>query len=385
MDNKPQNLTTEEKSIVAAIRCENYQPLNVKEAVRAAMEHLGGIEKFVKPGDKVHIKPNLLTAKPPEKAATTHPEVVRAIGHLLRDLGAVITIGDSPAGVSRPIEEYWNITGIGGVAKELGAQLIRFEKNDVVERKVGGSSYFVAKSIIEADVVINACKLKTHSLVLYTGALKNMFGAIPGFRKSEYHKQAPKAKSFSKIIVDVFEATRPQISLMDAIVAMEGNGPSSGNPKKLGLVLASEDAVALDAVASELIGFEDGEINAIDIAFQRGLGEKRKEKIVVFGDELESFDNPDFVLPSNRFLNYVPSSLVRLVGSLLWVRPEPIDDKCRRCGACIANCPTQAMIPDKDGFPVINYDKCISCFCCDEICPFDAIDQDISRFAKIFR
>lgn len=373
-----------DRSVVAAIPCRNYDQKSVDRAIRQALEKIGGLEKFVQQGNRVHIKPNLLTAKPPEKAATTHPAIVMSIVKQVQDLGGIVSIGDSPAGISRPIEEYWRATGMAKIAETTGAELVQFEKKGVVERVINGSSYFIANVVANADVVINVCKLKTHNLTLFTGAIKNMFGAIPGFRKSEYHKQAPRVEQFSKIIVDVFSTIRPQLNIMDAIDIMDGNGPSAGSVNHLGLILASEDAVALDALAASLIGFEDGEILTTEEAYRRGLGEKHVENIIIRGISVESYRAAKFVLPSNRFHQYIPPSLVQFLGKLIWVRPYPDVERCKRCGACLATCPTHAMSPI-DGFPVIDYDTCISCFCCDEVCPHNAIAQKMSWLAKKFR
>ncbi len=372
------------KSIVSVVECKDYSQQQVDKAIDQSLDHVGGLKQFVKAGDRVHIKPNLLTAKTPDKAATTHPSVVRRVVSIVKELGGEVTIGDSPAGISTPIEEYWKKSGLEQVALDTGARLIRFEKNKVREKQVNGRSYYIAKAVADADVVINLCKLKTHNLVLFTGAIKNMFGVIPGFRKSEYHKQAPKVNAFSEIIVDIFSVVRPQINIMDAVVAMEGNGPSAGSPKKLGLIFASTDAVALDSVAASLIGFNDGEIKTTETAYDRGLGEKRKERIQLKGVDLKAYQDLDFDLPTNRFLNYIPTSLIQFFGRYVWVRPKPNIDMCKRCGACIENCPTQAM-KSEEGFPVIDYSKCINCFCCDEICPHDAIDQKASWLAQKLR
>ncbi len=171
---------------------------------------------------------------------------------------------------------------------------------------------------------------------------------------------------------------------MDAVDIMEGNGPSAGRPKHLGLILISKDAVALDALAAKIMGFEDGEILTTEYAYNRGLGEKNIEKIVIRGSSLEPFYDLQFILPSNHYLRYVPATIVKILGKLVWVRPKPDEHRCKHCSACIANCPTKAMSP-RDGFPVIDYNKCISCFCCDEVCPHDAIDQDMSWLTKLFR
>ncbi len=375
---------TKTPSIISVVACENYHQAVVDHAVGQLFLQIGGLGQWVRPGCRVHIKPNLLAAKAPDRAVTTHPSIVSAIVREVQALGAQVTIGDSPAGISRPIEDYWQATGMRQVADETGAELVQFEKKGVVERVVNGKSYFIAAAVAKADVVINVCKLKTHNLMLYTGAIKNMFGTVPGFRKSEYHKQAPRVEEFAKIIVDVFAATRPQLSIMDAVEIMDGSGPSAGRVNQLGLLLASEDAVAIDALGAQLLGFEDGEILTTEEAYARGLGEKQLDKIIVHGAALAPFQHRLFDLPSNRFQRYIPASMVRLLGKLVWVRPYPDEDRCKRCGACIANCPTQAMTP-KAGFPVIDYQKCISCFCCDEVCPHNAIDQRMSWLAKMFR
>ncbi len=372
------------KSIVSIVHCQNYKQSQVDAVIEQSITNIGGLDQFVKRGTRVHVKPNLLTAKSPDKAATTHPSIMKSIVNRVMELGGIVTIGDSPAGISRPIEEYWAITGMEQVAQETGAKLVKLEKKGVIQRSVNGKSYFIARAIADADVVINVCKLKTHNLTLYTGAIKNMFGSIPGFRKSEYHKQAPKVERFSEIIVDIFSVVRPQLNIMDAVQIMEGNGPSAGKSRYLGLILASTDAVALDAIAARILGFDDGEILTTEYAYRSGLGEKFIENISVRGESLEAFRNLQIALPSNRFHRFVPASIVKVLGKLVWVRPRPNEGRCQRCGACIVTCPAQAM-SSKDKFPVIDYNKCISCFCCDEVCPHNAIDQEMSWLTKVFR
>jgi uncharacterized protein (DUF362 family)/Pyruvate/2-oxoacid:ferredoxin oxidoreductase delta subunit len=372
------------KSVVSIVRCQDYEQTRVDTAIDESIKNIGGLDQFIKQGTRVHIKPNLLTAKTPDKAATTHPSLVKSLVNRVMERGGAVTIGDSPAGISRPIEEYWNATGMEKVAAETGATLVKLEKKGVVERNIDGRSYFIASAVAEADVVINVCKLKTHNLTLFTGAVKNIFGSIPGFKKSEYHKQAPKVEQFSEIIVDIFSAVKPELSIMDAVDIMEGNGPSAGKPRHLGLILAGKDAVALDAIAAKIVGFADDEIFTTEQAYQRGLGEKNIENIVIDGESIEAFRDLQIALPTNRFQRYIPSSVVKVLGKLIWVRPKPDENRCERCGACIVTCPTQAMIP-KEGFPVIDYKKCISCFCCDEVCPHNAIDQDMSWLTKLFR
>lgn len=376
--------TTQKESIVSIVRCSNYNQDQVFQAIENSLQHIGGLEQFIKPDTKVHIKPNLLSAKDPERAVTTHPNIVRAVIDIVQKLGAKVTIGDSPAGISRPIEEYWKITGMMKVAQQTGAELIAFEKKGVIERTVNGQNYFIAKPIAEVDVIISLSKMKTHSLTLMTGAIKNMFGVIPGVRKGEFHKKAPKAKDFSQILVDIFEAIKPQINIMDAVIAMEGNGPSSGKPKQVGLIISSTDAVALDSVVAYIMGFQSGEILTTQIASSRGLGQSDLAKIKFCGINKDDLKLQDFRLPSNRFIQLVPEFLMKLVGHLIWIRPNAIIRKCKKCGLCIQSCPVSAM-RSKDGVPEIDYKKCIQCFCCDEICPHNAIEQQMSWLAKKLR
>ena len=372
---------TSKKSIVSLVQCSTYSYEHVVKAIKNSMQNIGGLERFITPGTKVHIKPNLLSAKEPDKAVTTHPTVVRAVVDIVHKLGGEVTIGDSPAGISRPIEEYWEKTGIMEVAQQTAAELVRFEKKTVIERIINGNSYFIAKAISEVDVIINLCKMKTHSLTLFTGAIKNMFGIVPGVRKGEFHKEAPKVKEFSEILVDIFETVKPQVNIMDAVVAMEGNGPSSGTPKHVGFIIASTDAVALDSVAASLMGFNSGEILTTQIAHSRGLGQHDLDNIEFCGIDINELERQDFQLPSNRFIQFIPEFLMKLMGQLIWIRPKAIAQKCERCGLCIKNCPVNAMTA-KDGVPEIDYNQCIKCFCCDEICPHNAIDQQISWLAK---
>lgn len=372
------------KSIVSVEPCSSYEYDRVFKAIANSLKNIGGLRQFIRSSTKVHLKPNLLSAKSPQEAVTTHPVIVRVLAEIIHELGAKVTIGDSPSGISRPIEEYWDVTGMREVAAQAEAQLIKLEKRGVIERRVNGKKYYIAKPILEADIIFNLCKMKTHSLTLFTGAIKNMFGVIPGVRKGEFHKIAPKVKDFSEILVDVFEAAKPHVNIMDAIIAMEGNGPSSGKPKQVGLIIASTDAVALDSVAAHIMGFHQGEILTTQIASDRGLGRRNFNQIEIRGNSWNKLKQQDFQLPSNRFIQLIPETLMKMVGRLIWIRPKAIVNKCKKCGFCIENCPVTAMVSN-DGVPVIDYEQCIQCFCCDEVCPHNAIEQQMSWLAKKLR
>lgn len=384
MDVENRNIKRSKKSIVSIIECPDYNQQKVDLAVQKSLENIGDFDNLIKPNITVHIKPNLLSARTPEYAITTHPSLVKSLVKIIQSRGAKVTIGDSPAGISRKIEEYWKTTGMQKVADETGAQLVKFEKNGVVERVVSGKSYFISEKVAYADVIINLCKLKTHSLTLYTGAIKNMFGSIPGVKKGEFHKLAPKVRDFSEILVDIFEATKPHITIMDAVIGMEGNGPSSGRPKFFGYILASRDAVALDAVGSHIMGYLVDEILTTQIAYQRNLGEKDFSKIEFRGITRENIVQHQILLPTNRLYQSLPDSILKLAAKLIWIRPKANEKACRKCGMCIANCPVKAM-KSVDGYPVIDYNICIKCFCCDEICPYDAIDLQMSWLARKLR
>jgi len=369
------------KSIVSIVRCGEYSQEIITNKIIESLTNIGGIDQFINSHTRVHIKPNLLSAKEPHKAVTTHPTIVKAVVEIIKKKGAQVFIGDSPAGISRPIEEYWKITGISEIADQTGANLIALEKKGVAERIINKKSYFIAKPISDADVIINICKMKTHGLTLFTGAIKNMFGIIPGVRKGEFHKFAPKVKDFSNILVDIFEAAKPHINIMDAVEAMEGNGPSSGNPFKVGLILASTDAVALDAVASYIMGFVPNEILTTQIANNRKLGQIKFDQIEFHGVDKGEIIPLNIKLPSNRLYQPLPEFMLKFLGNLIWLRPRVKPEVCKRCGICIQNCPVQAM-SSRNGLPQIDDKICIKCFCCDEICPHNAITQQMSWIAK---
>lgn len=290
-------------SVVALSKCNSYEKEEVYFAVKKAVDLLGGMHKFVKKGDKVLIKPNLLSPKKPEKAVTTHPEVVRAIIKLVKEVGGSVFVGDSPGGhvvgsneTSRllaGIEKYWQETGMKTICEEEGAQLVSFETGGVSVFKFPRkhtSEVVVSKLVLSFDVVINVPKLKTHGMVLFSCAIKNLYGCVPGLRKSSYHKQAVHPYNFSQLLVDIYSIVKPKLSIVDGIYGMDGNGPSAGRVKKFGVLIAGGDAVAVDTVASKIVGFKKPtEIPFIEIAGKEKLGENSLEKIKIIGDKIDNF------------------------------------------------------------------------------------------------
>lgn len=366
---------------VSIVRCSSYQRDQVFEAVRKAIDLLGGIERFVKKNQKVLLKPNMLSAKAPERGITTHPLVIDALIHLLRPLGAEIWLGDSPSGGIKGIQRCWDNTGYSELAKRTGIKLINFEAGEKIQKTIHGRTYHFAKAVFDADVVINLPKFKTHGFSLYTGAVKNCFGTLPGFQKAEFHKRYPHPENFSRVLVEIYSCASPALNLMDGILGMEGNGPATGHLRNTRLILASEDGVAMDAVASYMMGFKENEIDAVRIGAENGLGESRISQIQVLGEDLKSVRFHDFSLPSNRLIKLVPQFLVRWLGRFVWVRPVADLEKCTGCGICVQSCPVNA-IQMVDDHPVTDYHVCINCLCCNESCPEGAVIQEMSWLAR---
>ena len=368
---------------VCLIRCARYDASLVRESVHAALEKLGGIRRFVGSGQKVLLKPNLLSPREPEQVITTHPAVLEAVVREVQQAGARAYIGDSPSNVMKGIRNLWEKTGCLDVADRTGAELVNFEAAGTYARKAGDTSFYIAKSVLESDVVINMPKLKTHGMTLFTGAIKNLYGVLPGFQKTALHSRFPHPSDFSRMLADLYGCVRPSLHVMDGIIGMEGNGPSTGTLRGTGLLLAGDDGVALDAVACHLMGFSPGEVDAVRFAAEKGLGEGRLECITVAGETLSGARLKGFSLPSNHLMKFVPRKLVRWAGRFIWVRPRTDPGKCTRCGVCVRACPVQAIRMEEDG-PVTNYRLCISCMCCNESCPEKAVIQEMSRLVRIF-
>ncbi len=361
----------------------SYDDAVLGPALDRALAHLGGLERFVRPGLRVFLKPNLLSAKEPHKAVTTHPALVRGVAARCLALGARVAIGDSPAGALKGIRRVWKKTGMEEVAAATGAALVSLESSGVVERFASDHRYYLSRAVLDADLVINLPKLKTHGLTLFTGAVKNTFGTIPGLGKGEYHKRFPHPHTFAEVLLDVHALVAPGLHIMDAVLAMEGNGPASGDPRHLGLLLAAEDGVALDAVASAIVGFRPEEIDTTRLARRRGLGPARPDDVRVLGVPLAEAGVDDFVLPSNRLLKMVPETMLRLAGRLLWVRPRAHAPACIGCTLCAASCPVDT-IAMAGGLPVVDYARCINCITCQEVCPTQAMRAEASPLARLF-
>ena len=368
------------RSIVSLNRCAAYDIDVLRRVISEGLAPFGGMAAFVSPGDRVLLKPNLLSAKDPARAITTHPHFVEAVAALVREAGGDPFVGDSPGGAIRGIQRVWENTLMSEMAERAGLELVNFEASGSEEINAGEFRLIIAKPVLEADVVINLPKLKTHSLTLFTGAVKNMFGVVPGFRKSEMHKIFPKPAEFAAMLVELFSHVRPAVSIMDAVLSMEGNGPSSGVPRETGLIAVSDDAVALDAVISGVIGFRPDKIDTTRLAGERGLGVSDRERIEVTGDAAGAIIE-DFDLPSNLGIRLIPGPLARMVAPLVWLKLIIDEDKCTGCEMCYKSCPVKTIVPAGDKFRVV-HDGCVQCMCCHELCPENAVEIKLSWLAK---
>ncbi len=317
----------------------------------------------------VLLKPNILGPHPPQKAVTTHPALVRAVIRALRDQGARIMVGDNPGmgGYGRSqkaARECGLLECAGECYLNLGLHPVRKEVRSRFFREVT-----ISREVLEADEVINLPKLKTHSLTVLTGAVKNTFGYVVGADKMRVHASCPSPGQFAEGLVDICQIRPPEMNIMDAVLAMEGNGPSNGKPVFLGKILASDNAVTLDAAAVHMLGQKPLSVPHLDVAARRGLGETDPGKMSIRGRlvRVKGFRFPRTFVPGlagivlNRYLSRWANCL-----------PEIVPSRCTACGICAAHCPVKAMGLTRQG-PVLNEKECISCYCCQEMCPENAI------------
>lgn len=373
---------------VSLVKCGGYEREAVYLAVKELLGHLGGIEKFVKPGMSVYIKPNMLRKSSPDSAITTHPEVVGAVARLAREAGASkVMIGDCPgnSGKEEGVLRAYQICGYEDAAKREGAELV-VNKTRVVRDVPNGAaakSFELVDEMMSADLLINVSKAKTHQLCAFTGAVKNLYGTIYGNDKKKYHAIYSRPTSFNNFLIDIAETVKPGLNIMDGVVGIEGPGPAAGYPRKLGALLASESPYALDSVAVNLIGWKQSDVMLLQLARERGLLPGRMEDIEVLGASAaelrlrKPFMKPKMTAQATLRLEKLLPAALR---EALHARPFVVTEKCIGCGECMRACPPQA-IEMRNKKPVIDYDKCIKCFCCQELCPEKAMEAR-KGFAK---
>lgn len=352
---------------------DSYDRSRVSRAVRALVDLAGGMERFVSPGDRVLLKPNLLSAETPDRCITTHPEVVRATALLVLKAGGAPFIADSPG-----LDGFAHVaakTGMAQIARELDISCE--ELDDPVPLPMAEGALFhrveVSRQALRADGIINLPKLKTHAQMGLTLGVKNLFGTVVRQRKAEWHYNVGLHRErFAHLHLDIAQSLRPALTILDGVDGMEGRGPSNGTPRHFGLLAASTDPLAMDVAIAGLLGVTAHEFPLLAAAEQRGI----LPEALLAGDPAELFADTmrNVDIPKLDSLHLIPKGLRWLGGSFLASRPRQRRDRCIQCGKCVSICPAQAMDLLSDGRITIDYRKCIRCYCCQEVCPEDALD-----------
>jgi uncharacterized protein (DUF362 family)/NAD-dependent dihydropyrimidine dehydrogenase PreA subunit len=305
--------------------------------------------------------------------------VVEAVTELVQGAGGTVIIGDSPGGPIKISPPVWRKGGLTGVAERTGASLVPFD--EVEWKRLNGGDYFIARPVLEADLVINLPKLKTHMLTLYTGAVKNLFGVIPGTRKREAHYRAPSVENFSQVLVDVLELVRPGLTILDGVLGQEGNGPGTlGEPHQYGCLAASTDAVALDTVITQSMGYRPKDVLHLAYADDRGVGTSDLDGIQIEGNR-GALDFGKLNLLRPRWFFPAIEWISKPVNRAIQIRPQVEPSKCIGCDQCVEVCPAEVITPGMP--PLFDLESCISCFCCAEICPQAAIVAHRNWLARL--
>lgn len=364
---------------VSLTRCTGYEVSEVEKSLKSGMDLVGGIGSFIKPGEKVLIKPNLLMEARPEQAITTHPEVIRAVIRLVKTVTDRVFCGDSPSiwGEKRQVEEVYESTGLSAICRQEKAELAYFTAPRLVK------GYALTEWMFDCDRLINLPKFKTHGLTVLTAGVKNLFGLVVGMHKMKIHMDCPDTERLAKALVDIYQIRPPDLTILDAIVAMEGQGPgTAGVPRKMNFLAVSTDALALDSVLPDFVGISQKTIVTNRIALERGLEAAEREHIDVVGEAASSFAVSDFCLPKTSFLSSLPAWLAGILKVLLRMRVEPDISRCKVCGVCVKSCPAKAL-SIQEGRLSVDTRSCIYCLCCIEVCPYNAMKVTKNFFLRI--
>lgn len=377
---------------VSVLPLADYDGTRARAALEELLSPIGGLD-FVRAGERVVIKANLVSAMKPDAAATTHPVLLAALCDMLAERGAEVIVGDSPGGLYNAafVGRVYTVTGMTAL-EQHGASLNRDFSQKTAEFPEGKvlHSFSYTAYLDGADHIINFCKLKSHGMMGMSCAAKNMFGVIPGVIKPEYHFRFPKYEDFADMIVDLDEYFHPTLSIADAVVGMEGNGPTAGTPKAMGCLIASKNPHNLDTAAARILGFDRRELPILNAAFLRGMTVDNAGELKLFGD-LEPLVLSEFERVVERrsleFSGDGKSGIKKLfggiAGAVLRTRPKLVPGLCVGCGVCAGICPAKAIIIKKKK-AVINRKKCIRCFCCQEFCPKSALKVKRTAIASFF-
>jgi len=376
---------------VCMYACTDYEPAHVRSALDLAV---APFLPEIRPGMKIAVKTNMVSAMDPEKAATTHPAVLRELCNILTSRGAQVVIGDSPGNLfNLPVLHHaYRVCGL----ESLVSGSVRLNEDlsitDISFPEAAAAKQFsVTSYLLDADMIINCCKLKTHGMMNMTCAAKNMFGSIPGTMKPEYHFRFPDPDVFSDMIVDLSAYLKPVLCVCDAVTGMEGNGPTQGTPRDIGLIMASASPHKLDLAAAHVLSLDPQSVPTLRAAMRRGLCPERFEELHLEGDGTGTVINGFLHAAGKRDFQFRSSGLSgKLVHTFLRTalqsRPGLSPKDCIGCGKCASICPAKAIVM-KNGKPSIDHSKCIHCFCCQEFCPKGAMRvkrTPVTRFLSLF-
>ena len=347
------------------VRCDDYA-----DSLAPAFARLVAESSLLDPqavaGRRVLVKPNLLTDRTPDQAVTTHPELLRLAIRHLKASGAEVAVGDSPASAAN-IRAVLERTGVGAVCKEEGVPFVSFERDGIRSCSAEGFEFTIAGPVADADLVVSLPKVKSHSLTKLTAAVKNLYGAVPGYGKTTLHRLHPKPNDFGRLVRAIWSVLPPTVSIADAVVGMEGQGPANGRPVRLGFLAASQDPFALDIALCGIL-----HIRPDSVPYLSGMAGAHAPELEGDSVEVESFEVP----VGSHLLNLVPAGLMRVAARILWVRPKIDTSLCVGCGRCVAACPVAALSRPSardSGVPALKHRACIGCACCHEVCPKGAI------------
>jgi len=359
---------------VVLVKCHSYA--DAFHALSEGMALLGGLDQFIHPGERLLLKPNLLLGDAPERGSTTHPDFFKAVAQLFQSAGARLCYGDSP-GIGTP-QGAVRTSGLAEVADELGFDLANFLDSVEVSNPEGIllKQFELAQGILEVDGLINLPKFKTHALMRMTGAVKNLFGCLPGVQKAAFHARLQDDMRFGEMLVDLAELIAPRLHIMDGVIGMEGNGPRSGEKRQVGVILISANPHALDTCVARLMNLDPMLVPTLRAAHQHGRF--FPDQVRVLGEKIDNCILDDFDV------NRSPASTTGPQGFYMslfkqWVTPRPVihPEQCTRCGRCVQVCPAEPKAlgfwDGRDHSPIYHYQDCIRCYCCQEMCPEEAI------------
>lgn len=368
------------KNTVVLHTCDNYDEQSLKALILKSLTELG-IDPTEYKGKCVMLKPNLVRRMDCTRGGTTHPNMLAAVSVIFSEAGADVMVAESPGGPynAAALKPIYRGCGIEAVAERLGIPLCYGSEIVTLSNPKGEyiHSFRIIKPVQDADLIVNLCKLKSHGLTKMTAAVKNFFGCVPGVEKVEMHARYPEKSDFSGMLIDLchmITEQKPTINILDAIIGMEGNGPTNGTPRKLGFVMVGCNPFVIDRLACEIIGFKNT-VMMVEMAKARGLAPSALSEIHVVGEDYRTLCVTDFKAPDSdaaKALKLLPNIFGGRLNRFLQPKPAINRAACIGCGECVRSCPMKA-IQIRNKRATISRKLCISCFCCQELCPKDAV------------